>query len=291
MNRSYADTIPVDHILSKMGLAPKKEEGNRSSYDCPFRPRQSEADLIVNHLTNKWQDTLTKHEGLPFDLVRTWLEYQGMPSTDDNVLHWLRFNVGYPSLQTMFGLTDRGQIGDYEFLFHTVLKELSLVRYALRQGVSSERAKQVFRQVHVRNGATGNEFRALGYRNEEGGYAIYSPHVVDMTKASSVSFIRGRATSSLQVHVFKSIFDYLAVLNDRHGVFFDDDCIILHVYRCSDDAATYIRGYNYTQVCTWFDVSEHGRRATEAFGWLCATEVGLKHLPMRMNHGEVVHDA
>ncbi|QQR86923.1 MAG: hypothetical protein IPJ76_01475 [Flavobacteriales bacterium] len=270
-------------ILNKIGLRPAAENHEYSFFRSPFNPPWAVASLKVDHGHNSWSDTPTDNKGGPFELVQAWLIHQGFKSAEDDVLHWLRFNIGYPSLVTLFGLTDETEAGNYTLLSKIALQEGALIRYAMRQGIGRKQAGEMFHQVHVRNSVTRNEYRALGFRNEDGGFALYSPHVTGMTSPVAVSFIRGRVHKPEGVNVFKTIFDYRAVVRSRSDTPFDQDSIILHDFACADDAATYIRAYGYRQLYSWFDCSERGTRATEAFDWLCATEPGLTHRTMSVD--------
>ncbi|MBK8227482.1 MAG: hypothetical protein IPK70_09955 [Flavobacteriales bacterium] len=283
MNLCYADTIPIRTILDKLGLEPVAETCDHAFFLSPFNPHHPVPSLKVDHRSNTWSDTSTSSKGGPFEMVQAWLVHQGFQGTEEDVLHWLRFNIGYPSLVTLFGLTEGTPLDTYTLLSKTTLQEGALIRYAMRQGIARDQAGKMFKQIHVRSMDTGEEFKALGYRNEVGGYAIYSPHVAGMTPIAAISFIRGREHKPEGVNVFKNIFDYYAVMRSRQDTPFDQDSIILHDYACADDAATYIRGYRYKHLYSWFPADERGRRTTEAFDWLCGTEPDLKHRAMSLD--------
>src|SRR5690606_19286043 len=99
--------------------------------------------------------------------------------------------IGYPVMAEKFGLQKVKTTDQYSIVFKTGLQEKSLVRYALQKGFSYSDAKRFFKQVYVLNKATGKEFRALGMRNEDGGYALYNPHLEALAGPASISFIRG----------------------------------------------------------------------------------------------------
>jgi hypothetical protein len=280
MNREYAATIPLQDILKNFGLMPVTKSDHQSFFTSPFDPQRVATGLVVDHRHNTWHDTATRSAGGPVELVQAWLLRQGYNASEDDVLHWLRFNISYPSLVVAFDLSDSSEHGTHELVSKTGLRDRALIRYAMRQGIGYEQAKRMFNQVHVRYTVTGSEFLALGYRNEDGGYALYNPYVTGTTQTAAISFIRGREHKPDGVHVFKTIFDYCAVVRSRGDTPFDQDSIILHDFACADDAATYIRAYGYKQLYSWFAGDEYGRRATEAFDWLCATEPDLKHRAM-----------
>lgn len=242
MNVSYANTLPMREILRKLKLPDLSKDDNRT---------------VV-------------------ELVQDWLQGQGLRCTEADALHWLKFNIGYPSMVDKFRLPAVAATELYSIAFKTALQEKSLVRYVLQKGFTHAEAKRIFKQVYVLNKSTGKEFRALGMRNEDGGYALYSPHLEAHTAPVSVSFIRGEHNDYQRVYIFKTPFDYRRALQTYPDIAMHDS-IILHAYGCIDDAATYLRGFNYQRLYTIFDNSAEGQRATEALQWLCTTERQLPH--------------
>lgn len=242
MNVSYANTIPMRKILRQLKLPDLPEGDSRS---------------VV-------------------ELVQDWLQGQGLHCTEADALHWLKFNIGYPAMADKFRLPTVAATEQYAIAFKTTLQEKSLIRYVQQKGFSLGAAKSLFKQVYVRNQSTGKEFRALGMRNEEGGYALYSPHLATMTDPLSVSFIRGEENDYKRVYLFKTPFDYCAALQAYPDIA-THDSIILHQYGCVDHAAAYLRGFGYQRLYTVFDRSAEGQRATEALRWLCTTEQQLRH--------------
>ena len=275
MNPVYVQTISLPVILEKLGLSPVEENATHCLYHSPFHD-QPVPTFKVCIADNTWCDTHTRSSGGTMQLVQGWLLHKGLACTEADTLHWLKFNIGYPSMVQKFGLQKVETTDQYSIVFKTVLHEKSLVRYALQKGFSYSEAKRFFKQVYVLNKATGKEFRALGIRNEEGGYALYNPHLEAMAGPVSISFIRGDSNDYGRIYVFRSPFDYRRALQLYPSIA-EDDSILLHAYGCADHAAGYIRGFGYKRLYTVFGDSPEGQRATEAFRWLCSTEQGMKH--------------
>lgn len=242
MNVEYANTIPMREILRKLKLPDLSKDDNRT---------------VVQ-------------------LVQDWLQEQGLRCTEADVLHWLKFNIGYPAMVDKFQLPTVAATEQYDIVSKSALQEKSLIRYVLHKGFSVAEAKRIFKQVYVLNKSTGKQFRALGMRNEEGGYAIYSPHVEAHMAPVSVSFIRGKRNDYSRVYLFKTPFDYRCALQSYPDIAMHDK-IILHAYGCIDHAAAYLRGFGYKRLYTIFDNSLEGQRATEALHWLCTTEQQMQH--------------
>lgn len=241
MNVSYANTLPMREILRQLKLPALKD------------------------------DTRTVVE-----LVQDTLQGQGLRCTEADALHWLKFNIGYPAMTDKFRLPVATASKQYTIAYKTALQEKSLIRYVQQKGFSYAEAKRFFKQVYVRNKSTGKEFRVLGMRNEEGGYALYNPYLEAMTAPVSVSFIRGAENDHKRVYLFKTPFDYRRALRSYRDIALHDS-IVLHHYGCTDHAAAYLRGFGYQRLYTVFDDSREGQRATEALRWLCTTEQQLQH--------------
>lgn len=241
MNVSYANTLPMREVLRKLKLTAVKNDTHS----------------VV-------------------ELVQDWLQGQGLRCKEADALHWLKFNIGYPAMVHQFRLPAVAATEQYAITFKTALQEKSLIRYVQQKGFSLAEARRFFKQVYVLNKSTGKEFRALGMRNEEGGYALYSPHLQTMTAPVSVSFIRGAENNYQRVYLFKTPFDYRRALQAYPDIAMHDS-IILHHYGCIDHAAAYLRGFGYKRLYTVFDNSTEGQRATDALHWLCTTEQQLHH--------------
>ncbi|HTN46363.1 MAG TPA: hypothetical protein VL098_08460 [Flavipsychrobacter sp.] len=282
MNPVYVQTIPLPDILRKLGLIPAEQNTTAILYRSPFHEHPTPS-LQVSLADNRWQDSYTRNSGGSMELIQSWLLHQGLKCSEAEVLHWFRFQIGYPAMSKKFDLPESTASDQYKIAFRTALQERSLLRYVSEQGFSYEQAKRFFKQMYVLNKPTGKEFRALGMRNEEGGYALYSPHLEALTAPVSVSFIRGGKNDYERVYLFKTPFDYQQAVKfypsiERH------DSIILHAYGCADHAAAYIRGFGYKRLYTVFDDSPEGKRATKAFHWLCSTEVHLVHRSLHLDH-------
>ncbi len=286
MNVEYANTIPLRAIFDKIGLQPAQENNSRLLYQSLFSV-ETIPTLQIHITDNTWCDISTNNGGNAVDFVKVWLAHQNLKCSVHDALHWLKFNIGYPPLSSFLTLADETEQGTkFKFRYKTLLLETGLIRYAQSRGISSVVAKQFFKQLYILNQETGKEFLALGYRNEDGGYAIYSPFVDTHIAPVTVTFIRGRPNRPNGIHLFKDIFDYLTALAGRDHMPFSEDAIVLNAYRCLDDAASYIRGYGYSKLYSWFDKSETGQQVTEACGFLAATEPELSHVPMSAAHNQ-----
>ncbi len=278
MNIEYASTIPLRDILGKMGLQPAQQNNRLLLYRSPFQDPDSL--FQINTEDNTWCDNASQTGGGPIEFVRAYLAHRGKPCTLSDALHWLKFNIGYPSLLAGIQLPeDEHQPGEYQFRFKTLLLEKGLIRYIENRGIPVALARQFLKQVYIRNKTTGKEFLALGLKNEDGGYAIHSPFITTHLVPQAITFIRGTPGTG-GVRIFLTVFDFLTAVTGRDGTLFTEDSIILNSYQCLDNAAAYIRGYGYDKLYTSFDQTQNGQQATRACTFLAATEPDLQHILM-----------
>lgn len=285
MNVEYAATIPLRDILDKMGFQPVQEDHTGILLYPSFPVENANLSLQVDTGNNTWRDSDTGEDGGPVALVTAWLKSRHEPCALVNVLHWLKFNIGYPSLMLFMDLPEEPSANEtYRIIARVKLQEGNLIRYAMKRGIPLSDAKELFRQVYVQHKQTNHEFVGLGFKNEDGGYSIYNSHTELHLFPSAITFIRGKPKPNT-VHIFKDIFDYHAAVREHSGEQFTGDSIIMNTWQSLDNAAAYIRGYGYEHLCTWFDNSPAGLMATEAFDFLACTEPDL--LPKAMNTAEV----
>ena len=277
----YALTIPLHTILDKSGLQPTGQTGDLIFYPSPFGTG-SDAVLHISPADNSWYDSSTQSGGDAVALVCALLAKRKERCSKKDALHWLKFNIGYPSL--LEGIDLSGEVPatcTYHIQCKTILLDPGLIRYLSDRDIDTRTARVLFKQLYLVNEVTGKEFLALGFKNEEGGYAIYNPHTTGCIGSSAITFIRGRKAKPRGVHVFKDIFGYRAVVKAGGGEPLNEDSIILNNYANLDNAAAYIRGYGYRTLTTWFDNSNTGNKVTAAFRWLCTTEENLNHQIMQ----------
>lgn len=281
MNIEYAKTIPLREIFSKIGRLPVQKNGSDLFYLSPFYDSNTPS-LQVNQADNIWHDTVKDISGGPLELAQAWLQFQNKQCSPKDGLRWLKFNIGYPPLLPSLGLLKTKPNVRLAITYKAKPQEGGLLRYAANRGIPPETAKQLFKQLYLINEETGREFVALGFRNEDKGFAIYSPETEAVLHPADVSVIRGAKPIANEIHIFKDVFDYWSVMTQRKYEAFDGDCIILNDYALIDHAAPYIRGFLFTELFTWFDNSITGQRATRAFGFFCLTEENLTHRVMQL---------
>jgi hypothetical protein len=121
---------------------------------------------------------------------------------------------------------------------------------------------------------------ALGMRNENEGYDVFTPFFAGFIKRQDILFIRGTIPKPDHIHIFKNIFDYMsAVIQYNKERPFKGDSIILTSLANLTKATPFIKGYGYKSIYTWMDNNRLGKEATKSIHDFCKTENDLIHKP------------
>ncbi len=280
MKIEYARGIPLAKILLKAGLRPLKPNGPGQHFRSPFSEKKS-VRLVVDTAANTWTDTGTGQGGDTIDFVMCFLELNGEHHTVADCLRWIKNMLHQPVKADLSPFPDyTAEDKRYQLRGILPLSNFLLLRYLGSRQISRELASLYLKEVRVFDTREQQLFRALGLRNEEGGFAIRNSFHKAHTAPATISFIRGRVPGSGRVHLFKDIFDFLSVLVQLQRKQLREDSIILNSYSCLNDVMPYISGYGYSAVQTWLPNDEAGRLATASLAAQFSTEEHLLHISM-----------
>ena len=283
MNIEKAKGLPLSVILEKMGLTPQKETKEKVCYFSPFRAEKT-ASFFVYTKTNTWFDFGDKRGGDVIDLVRIYLEGNGVLSDTSSALRWLKNMTAW---QRITPVTEddcyegicKGSDDTLVFKNAEPVEKQGLIHYGEKRGIAPYVTKKYLEQVTFVNKSTGKKIFALGMKNESKGYDLRNPQFKGCIRQKDVTFIRGKNIPQLTVNVFEGMMDFLTVITQRNGKPLDDDSIILHSLSCMDRGTAYIRNYTYETCNTWFDNDSTGQKATESWEAFCQSE-SIKHVSM-----------
>lgn len=281
MDIQFANTIPLCKIFAVWGISPMPTNNWLDLYKSPFNDGQR-SRLVVNNTTNTWFDPVTEQMGDVIKLVCLYLQSQDVNHTVMDALRWLKNMIGYnPSvIQLPPGTPDYKTI-DHPLTIKDVspLSEPVLIRYLeLRRGIPFHTARHTLKQLRIRNGLTDKSFIAIGFENEDGGFAIRNPTIKAHVGPRAISFIRGKTPKPPGIHIFKDVYDYLSEILLRNGRLFNDDCIILNSVDCLQDMTGYVRNYGYQYLCSWLGNDEQWKACTDLLKQFSIAE-GMKHYP------------
>lgn len=275
MDIPLAKTIPLRRIFDVWGIRPVPIRNGLDLYASPFN-EERRSKLVVNPVTNTWFDPVTGQTGNTIQLVCLYLQSQGLNHAAMDALRWLKNMTGkqgkaielppdmpdYKSMDKIYAIKDVSYLSDP-----------ALIRYLeLRRGIPFHMARHKVKQLLLKNKQTGKNFVAIGFPNEDGGYAIRNPKIKAHIGARAISFIRGKTPKPDGVHIFKDVYDFLSAIIYRNGKLFDEDSIILNSMDCLQDMTGYIRNYGYAYLRTWLGNDEPSKAYIALLQAFCTTE-------------------
>lgn len=275
MDIPFAKTIPLRRIFDVWGIKSVPIRNGLDLYTSPFN-EERRSKLVVNPVTNTWFDPITGQTGNTIQLVCLYLQSQGLNHAAMDALRWLKNMTGkqgkaielppdmpdYKSMDKIYAIKDVSYLSD-----------LALIRYLeLRRGIPFHMARHKVKQLLLKNKQTGKNFVAIGFLNEDGGYAIRNPKIKAHIGARAISFIRGKTPKPDGVHIFKDVYDYLSAIIYRNGKLFDEDSIILNSMDCLQDMTGYIRNYGYAYLRAWLGNDEPSKAYIALLQAFCTTE-------------------
>lgn len=265
MNVEIANAIPMPEILTRLGFTPVKQSGSDLWYNSPLN-HEKIPNFYVNANKNVWNDFGLCKSGRVIDFVCAYLESQTEDHTVVDALRWLD-NM---QMQALADLHTRAHTTCKRMSLSvrniSGIKHPSLLNYLSSRGIPVEQARRYLREALVCDNDTGKEFFALAMPNEDGGYELRNQLFKTRIAPKGISFIRGNRPGLAmpeEVHVFKSVYDYLAALTYQQADNFEGDVIILHSLSFLSQALPYIRNYTYRTVYTWLDNDEAGLKAVK----------------------------
>jgi hypothetical protein len=282
MNIHDAKQIPIAEILERMGHQPTKKTVSEYWYKSPLRAEKT-ASFHANVKKNIWYDFGLGEGGDNIDLVINHLKSQGVGSSVSDALRWL---------DNMFDKAIKIEAVKQEIIeqerppSNLALKSVKniyqrvLENYLSDRGIPLQIGARYLKEIRVHNRESGNDFIALGFKNEEEGYEVRNKKFKGSVKAKYISFIRGCNPEKKEIHLFEGVFDFLTAITQNEGKHFEEDVIVLNSIALLPKATPYLKGYGYKVLYSWMDNDEAGKKAAEALEQFARSEEGLKHVPM-----------
>lgn len=280
MKIEFANSIPMRRILFKLELEPISEIDGIITYVSPLSATRN-TTLCVDEATNTWFDSCLSIRGRVCDFVCAYLKSIGEADTIEDALRWLKNMMCTPP-RVDTSLFPNHSIEDQKYKVRSILPltHYLLLQYLDAQFIPRNIASLHLKEVRVANTETRKLFRAIGLRNEEGGYAVFNQLLHAQVGLSTITFIRGTKIKPSAISVFHNALDFLSVLAHRKGRAFESDVIILNDYQCVNDAIPYIRDYGYERVYTWLANTPYGFKLTGAYKSLFLAVNAIKVYPM-----------
>jgi hypothetical protein len=282
MDIEQAKSVPLTVILDTLGNKPTQQENNEIKYPSIFSNNKT-GNLIINTDTNTWHDSSTGKNGDTISLVTSYLEFTGADHTQKDALRWIGNMCGYALMIQPVSCTENiPSHAGLKVIGSSRIQSADLIRHIESLGFPVHLAQRYIREIRVYDKPAGKTFRALGLRNEDGGYYAFSPSFAGFVGKANITFIRGTAEKSDSYHIFKDAFDFLAALAGfRNGRPFEDPAIILNSYANLPKVTACIQGYSQKKtVFSWMTNDASGQEATGELARFSQSEPGLEHFAM-----------
>lgn len=286
MNIEQAKRIPLGDILLILKSKLTQQKNGESWYLSPFRNERT-ASFQVREKLNIWYDFGLGKGGDSIDMVRIYLETQGVGSSVPDALRWLKNMMGYaPRIRPVL-IKERQKPAPKLSIVHSKpIEHTALVKYLESRGIPLALAKRHLVQVTLKNKETGKTSFALAMRNESGGHEIRNKFFKGSIGRKDISVIRGLQPKPDGLHIFEGMLDYLSAVMQEEGWAFKDDSIILNSISIIQKATGYIYEYGYRVCYTWMDNDEAGKKATASLAAYLKTQENLLHRPMNDKYGD-----
>ncbi|WP_307141106.1 hypothetical protein [Siphonobacter sp. SORGH_AS_1065] len=269
-------------ILDKLNLFPKSTTLHEAIYPSPFHSKRVPT-LKVDLERNEWYDHTIEKGGQLIDFVCLYLKMQNESFTLSDALRWVENMAQTPKHKIISFPLDSTveQKEDNQLILKSKrsIEHLGLIHYLEKQGIPLTVAQTYLTQLYILNKNNRKNFFAVGFVNEDGGYEVRNPFFKGCLRPKSLSFIRGKTPKPVNIHVFKSFWDYLSAVT-RNGQPFQADCIVINAYSCLKQISSYLNHYEYQTLYSWMDNTPAGRNATSYLSSTIRSITNLTHKTM-----------
>lgn len=199
---SVKDLDLVDY-LNQLGHHPVFSRGHEYSYQSPFR-QETRPSFMVNRKTNVWMDFGLGKGGsiIDFCMIYFNLEFKEAVAV-------LRGQQHAPRPSAKPGLVKKLPATGIKIRAIVPLKHPKLIQYLRGRRVDIDLARQYCQEVHYSAG--GGSYRAIGFRNDKGGYELRTPQ---WKGGNTPKWVRTYENGSYELCVFEGFMDFLSFLSD-----------------------------------------------------------------------------
>ena len=263
--------FPVAELLMALGARPGK---TRNTFHSPFREDKN-ASLHIDPRRNVWFDHGAGIGGGNIDLV---MKCRGCSAKEavDYILSLPQASQRTALQETLAAKDEESPFDDdglaiaiplsRRILIVRELRSPYLLEYIVSRGIPVSLAARYCNEVIVRGKVIGRSYDNIGFRNNNGGFALKSPSGFKSTTKAGITTIdmlgkfSERPTSGT-VTLFEGFFDFLTWLaKDKRDVP-STDVVVLNSVANLTKAIPYLRLHD-TAICC-LDNDEAGRSALE----------------------------
>ncbi|RFM28549.1 toprim domain-containing protein [Deminuibacter soli] len=207
-------TLAITDFLAQLGIMPEKQIGRAAKYISPIRTPESTPSFTVDIIKNEWYDHGEGRGGNLFDLAK-----ELHPSkTNREVLQMLNRLTGQSALNispeasalqlriTAAKQNPESKDNAIQVTGYTRLSTPALLDYVKERRINEDVAKRLMKQVYYQY--KGKTYFAVGFQNDQGGFALRNKYVKLASMPNGVTFIDNGKTS---LTVFEGFFSYASM--------------------------------------------------------------------------------
>lgn len=282
--------LPLDEILGRLGCQPVKKVSGRDElwYKSPFR-EEEEASLHISRVHHPrlgliwvWKD-FGDEGGTVIDFIQRYYRLSDITSVLRKLaeMGYERRRAPQPApLLEMIQSTQadhQDESGPFTHVRFEKLHNRALLGYLYGRGkITYATAKPYVQEIkyHLRGNENGQEFFALAFPNDSGGYELRNGAGAREGKLGFKGVYGRKDISTLHweklaasqaVAVFEGFFDYLSALTYYGKQAADTPVIVLNTVELKQKAATAIQQMGASKVHLYLDNDRKGREATAFF--------------------------
>lgn len=266
MADTHISSFPIANLLSALGARPGR---CKNTYHSPFRI-DTNASLHIDPNRNIWFDHGAGIGGGNIDLVMKCrrcsareaakfilsLKQAGETSSSISNEERLRYSTKPEVTKTLTS----------SILIVRELRSPFLLEYFKSRGIPEAVASKYCLEVTMRGKNCGRSYDNIGFRNNNGGFALKAPSGFKSTTKAGITTIDMQGTFTEQpisrtVSVFEGFFDFLSWLAKENREVPSTDVIVLNSVSNVSRAFPYMRLHD-TIIC-YLDNDDAGRAALE----------------------------
>lgn len=214
MNKETAKQIPIAAYLASKHILPQRKQQHSLWYLSPFR-EETQASFKVNLQLNRWHDFGGGNKGDIFDLVMALEQIRNLNAA----IRWLSQHKPH-----LFSFRGESSLEDTEAELKSTtntianntiqnlqvkpLKHLALLQLLEDRKIPIDLAKSYCKEVHY--ALNGKHYFAIGFANNEGGYATLNSYFKGCIAPNGITSIT--AEQNKFALVFEGFMDFLSYL-------------------------------------------------------------------------------
>jgi Toprim-like len=255
MNTHQAKAESLPDFLGRLGIAPSNIRGNDVWYKSPFRPDERTPSFKIDRTKNVWYDHALGQGGTIIDFVGALHGTTEIP----RILAIIADVLGNAPRPMAAAMPPVSQKPKERPIIESVqaISDRSLEVYLQTRGIPIDLARLYLKEVAYRVGE--NDYRALGFGNDAGGFEVRSAHFKgSLGKKDITSIVQA---SSQSTAVFEGFFDFLSVLTHYQRDQSNANVLVMNSLAMVERSIEKMQALDTRRIHAYLDHDEAGRRA------------------------------